>query len=160
MVCLTAASVIFPGVAWRWEGSEHSIIWCRIHIWMTASCPFPKALKGPQTITFQSWYDPLLQAVSALCQTCILTLSMSHIFSTGLLFVCVFTHTQTVVCGQQRLFSWHALHTGPIFWLQKQLCYLQISSWHLCSFSFLFKFSGPGSPAQFGSHFELSTTCT
>lgn len=60
---------------------------------MTASCPFPKALKGPQTITFQSWYDPLLEAVSALCQTCILTLSMSHIFSTGLLFVCVFTHT-------------------------------------------------------------------
>lgn len=47
---------------------------------MTASCPFPKALKGPQTITFQSWYDPLLEAVSALCQTCILTLSMSHIF--------------------------------------------------------------------------------
>lgn len=32
---------------------------------MTASCPFPKALKGPQTITFQSWYDPLLEAVSA-----------------------------------------------------------------------------------------------
>lgn len=49
---------------------------------MTASCPFPKALKGPQTITFQSWYDPLLEAVSALCQTCILTLSSSksHIF--------------------------------------------------------------------------------